>query len=158
MREAFLAVLARDVRALADALAQLGLLAKEANQASSERALSRPLESYAGMTLGEVRELGLASILQEIGQFLYGQSLRIPAQFAFTGQAICAAWFHLALYVRGIPGQQYRSPDQRAPARSFMVLPRVSRTLRSARMGEELMGETSFFVEMRRAEWRPCNE
>jgi predicted unusual protein kinase regulating ubiquinone biosynthesis (AarF/ABC1/UbiB family) len=88
MREAFLAVLACDARALADALVRLGFIGEEANQASIERALSRLLERYAGMTLGEARELGLASILQEIGQFLYGQSLRIPAQFAFTGRAI----------------------------------------------------------------------
>ncbi len=88
MREAFLAVLERDARALADALVQLGFIGEEVNQASIERTLSRLLERYAGMTLGEVRELGLASILQEIGQFLYGQSLRIPAQFAFTGRAI----------------------------------------------------------------------
>ena len=56
--------------------------------ASIERALSQLLERYAGVSLGEVREQGLASILQEIGQLLYGQSLRIPAQFAFTGRAI----------------------------------------------------------------------
>jgi predicted unusual protein kinase regulating ubiquinone biosynthesis (AarF/ABC1/UbiB family) len=88
MREAFLAVLARDARALANALAQLGFIGEEANLASIERALSRLLERYAGISLGEVREQGLASILQEIGQLLYGQSLRIPAQFAFTGRAI----------------------------------------------------------------------
>ena len=88
MKEAFLAVLARDARVLANSLAQLGFTGEEANLASIERALSRLLERYAGMTLGEVRELGLASILQEIGQLLYGQSLRIPAQFAFTGRAI----------------------------------------------------------------------
>src|SRR5215470_11708183 len=88
MREAFLAVLARDARALANALAQLGFIGEEANQASIERALSRLLERYADISLGEVKEQGLASILQEIGQLLYGQSLRIPAQFAFTGRAI----------------------------------------------------------------------
>jgi predicted unusual protein kinase regulating ubiquinone biosynthesis (AarF/ABC1/UbiB family) len=88
MKEAFLAVLARDAWALANALAQLGFIGEEANLASIERALSRLLERYAGISLGELREQGLASILQEIGQLLYGQSLRIPAQFAFTGRAI----------------------------------------------------------------------
>jgi predicted unusual protein kinase regulating ubiquinone biosynthesis (AarF/ABC1/UbiB family) len=88
MQEAFLAVLARDARALVHALAQLGFIGEEANLASIERSLSYLLERYADLSLGEGRELGLASILQEIGQLLYGQSLRIPARFAFIGRAV----------------------------------------------------------------------
>jgi predicted unusual protein kinase regulating ubiquinone biosynthesis (AarF/ABC1/UbiB family) len=88
MKEAFLAVLARDARALANALAQLGFIGEGADLASIERSLSRLLERYAGLSLGEVNELGLSTILQEIGQLLYVQPLRIPAQFAFTGRAV----------------------------------------------------------------------
>ena len=88
MKEAFLAVLTRDARALVNALAQLGFIGEGANLASIERSMSRLLERYGGMTLDEVSEVGLSTILQEIGQLLYGQALRIPAQFAFTGRAI----------------------------------------------------------------------
>jgi predicted unusual protein kinase regulating ubiquinone biosynthesis (AarF/ABC1/UbiB family) len=88
MKEAFLAVLARDARALANALAQLGFIGEGADLASIERSLSRLLERYADLSLGEVDEQGLASILQEIGQLLYGHPLRIPARFAFTGRAV----------------------------------------------------------------------
>jgi len=88
MKQAFLAVLARDARTLANALAQLGFIGEGAELASIERSMSGLLERYADLSLGEVRELGLSTILQEIGQLLYGQSLRIPARFAFIGRAV----------------------------------------------------------------------
>lgn len=88
MKEAFLAVLTRDARALVNALAQLGFIGEGANLPSIEHAMSQMLERYSDMTLGEVRKLGLTTILREIGQLLYGQALRIPAQFALTGRAI----------------------------------------------------------------------
>ena len=88
MKEAFLAVLTRDARSLVNALAQLGFIGEGANLPSIERAMSQMLERYGDMTLGEVSKLGLTTILREIGQLLYGQALRIPAQFALTGRAI----------------------------------------------------------------------
>jgi predicted unusual protein kinase regulating ubiquinone biosynthesis (AarF/ABC1/UbiB family) len=88
MKDAFLAVLARDARALANALTQLGFIGEGADPASIERSMSRLLVRYADLSLGEVREMGLSTILQEIGQLLYGQSLRIPARFAFIGRAV----------------------------------------------------------------------
>jgi predicted unusual protein kinase regulating ubiquinone biosynthesis (AarF/ABC1/UbiB family) len=88
MKDAFLAVLARDARSLVLALSELGFVGEGANLAVIERALSRLLERYAGMRLGEVKEVGLASVLHDIGHLLYGQPLRIPAQFALTGRAI----------------------------------------------------------------------
>jgi predicted unusual protein kinase regulating ubiquinone biosynthesis (AarF/ABC1/UbiB family) len=88
MKEAFLAVLSRDAGSLVLALSELGFVGERANPASLERALSRLLDRYSGITLGEVEEEGLASILQDIGHLLYGQPLRIPAQFALTGRAI----------------------------------------------------------------------
>jgi predicted unusual protein kinase regulating ubiquinone biosynthesis (AarF/ABC1/UbiB family) len=88
MKEAFLAVLSRDAGSLVQALSELGFVGERANPASLERALSRLLDRYSGITLGEVEEVGLASILQDIGHLLYGQPVRIPAQFALTGRAI----------------------------------------------------------------------
>jgi predicted unusual protein kinase regulating ubiquinone biosynthesis (AarF/ABC1/UbiB family) len=88
MKEAFLAVIARDAGSLARALSELGFVGERANPASLERALSRLLDRYSGITLGEVKEVGLASILQDIGRLLYGQALRIPAQFALTVRVI----------------------------------------------------------------------
>jgi predicted unusual protein kinase regulating ubiquinone biosynthesis (AarF/ABC1/UbiB family) len=88
MKEALLAVLSRDAGSLVLALSELGFVGDRANRALLERALSRLLDRYASMTLGEVKEGGLASILQDIAHLLYGQPLRIPAQFALTVRAI----------------------------------------------------------------------
>src|SRR5262249_53202694 len=69
-------------------LSQLGFVDDGANRASLEQCFYWLLESYAGVRLGTVKEEGLASILHDITQQLYGQPLRIPAQFALTGRAI----------------------------------------------------------------------
>jgi len=50
--------------------------------------MSLLLERYHGMTLGEMRELDIPEVLREIGHLLYGQPVRIPAQFAATGRAV----------------------------------------------------------------------
>jgi predicted unusual protein kinase regulating ubiquinone biosynthesis (AarF/ABC1/UbiB family) len=88
LKEAFLAVISRDAGALVLALSELGFVNQRANLATLERALSRLLDRYSGITLGEVEEVGLTSILQDVGRLLYGQPLRIPAQFALTIRAI----------------------------------------------------------------------
>ncbi len=88
MKEAFLALVTCDARSFVKALAKLGFIGEGADLASIERSISLLLERYSGMTLGEVSKLGLSTILQDIRQMLYGQPLRIPAQFAFTGRAV----------------------------------------------------------------------
>jgi predicted unusual protein kinase regulating ubiquinone biosynthesis (AarF/ABC1/UbiB family) len=88
VKEVFLALLVRDAHSLVLALSQLGFVEEGANRASLEQCFSWLLECYAGMRLGTVKEEGLSSILQDISQQLYGQPVRIPAQFALTGRAI----------------------------------------------------------------------
>ncbi len=88
MKEAFLAVLARDARSLVNALAQLGFIGKEANRASLERALSLLIERYSDISLGEESKQVMAELGQHVKQLLSGQTVRMPAQFAFTGRAL----------------------------------------------------------------------
>jgi predicted unusual protein kinase regulating ubiquinone biosynthesis (AarF/ABC1/UbiB family) len=88
MKDAFLALIARDARSLVHALSQLGFIDKGANLVSIERAMSLLIERYYGMTLGEVSELDIAEMVQDIACLLYGQAFHIPAQFAFTGRAV----------------------------------------------------------------------
>lgn len=88
VKEAFLALLARDARALVNALAQLGFIGEGANRASLERALSLLIERYSSITLGKVNKQVLAELVQDVKQQLSGQALHIPAQFAFTGRAL----------------------------------------------------------------------
>jgi predicted unusual protein kinase regulating ubiquinone biosynthesis (AarF/ABC1/UbiB family) len=88
MKDAFLAFITRDTRSLVHALSQLGFIDERANLASFERAMSQVIERYYSMTMGEVSELGIPEMIQDIGYLLYGQPFQIPAQFAFTGRAV----------------------------------------------------------------------
>ena len=88
MKDAFLAFITGDARSLVHALSQLGFIDERANLASLERAMSLMIERYSGMTMGEVSELGIPEMVQDIGYLLYGQPFHIPAQFAFTGRAV----------------------------------------------------------------------
>ena len=50
--------------------------------------MSQMIERYYSMSMGEVSELGIPEMVQDIGYLLYGQPFHIPAQFAFTGRAV----------------------------------------------------------------------
>ena len=88
MKDMFMAFIERDTRSLVNALVKLGFIGEGANLAMIERVMSLLLERYHGMTLGEMRELDIPEVLREIGHLLYGQPVRIPAQFAATGRAV----------------------------------------------------------------------
>ena len=88
MKDVFLAFIVRDSRSLVQALSQLGFIDEGANLASIERAMSLMIERYYGMTLGEVSELDIPEMVQDVAYLLYGQPFHIPAQFAFTGRAV----------------------------------------------------------------------
>jgi predicted unusual protein kinase regulating ubiquinone biosynthesis (AarF/ABC1/UbiB family) len=88
MKDVFLAYITRNSRSLVHALSQLGFIDEGANLASIERTISLLIERYHGMTLGEVSELDIPEMVQDVASLLYGQPFHIPAQFAFTGRAV----------------------------------------------------------------------
>lgn len=88
LKDVFLSFVTRDSRALVKALGQLGFIGPNANLAAIERGMSLMMENYFGMTLGEVRELDIPDVAQDVENLLYGQPFQIPAQFAFTGRAV----------------------------------------------------------------------
>jgi predicted unusual protein kinase regulating ubiquinone biosynthesis (AarF/ABC1/UbiB family) len=88
MKDVVLAYITRDSRSLVHALSQLGFIHEGADMAPIERAMSLMIERYHGMTLGEVSELNMLEMLQDVEYLLYEHEFRIPAQFAFTGRAI----------------------------------------------------------------------
>jgi len=88
MKDVFLAYITRDARSLVHALSQLGFIEEGANLVSIERAILLMIERYHGMTLGEVSELDLLEMVQDVKYILYEQHMQIPAQFAFTGRAV----------------------------------------------------------------------
>jgi predicted unusual protein kinase regulating ubiquinone biosynthesis (AarF/ABC1/UbiB family) len=88
MKELFLSFLTRDSETMVQALYQLGFIGRGANISAIERGLSLLVEQFYGMTLGEVREMDIPEVANEIGKLLYDQPFQIPAQFTFTGRAI----------------------------------------------------------------------
>src|SRR5712692_1057785 len=88
LKDLFLSFLTRDSETMVQALSQLGFIGKGANISAIERGLSLLLDQFYGMTLGEVRNLEIPEVADEVGKLLYGQPFQIPAQFTFTGRAI----------------------------------------------------------------------
>jgi predicted unusual protein kinase regulating ubiquinone biosynthesis (AarF/ABC1/UbiB family) len=88
MKDAFLAFIARDSRSLVKALSELGFIVEGANLASIQRAISLLIERYYDITLGEMSELDMSEMMQDVAYLLYGQPFQIPVQFAFTGRAV----------------------------------------------------------------------
>jgi len=88
MKDLFLSFVTRDSETMVQALSQLGFIGEGANRAAIERGLSLLLEQFYGMTLGEVREMDIPGVADEVGKLLYGQPFQIPAQFTFTGRAV----------------------------------------------------------------------
>jgi predicted unusual protein kinase regulating ubiquinone biosynthesis (AarF/ABC1/UbiB family) len=88
MKDAFLAFITRDARSLVKALSKLGFIDTGADLASIERTMTLMIERYYGMTLGEMSELDIAEVLQDVQSLLHEQAFHIPAQFAFTGRAV----------------------------------------------------------------------
>ncbi len=69
-------------------MSQLGFIGQSANIPALEHGLSCLLERFYGITLGEVRELDIPAVADEVGKLWYGQPFQIPAQFAYIGRAI----------------------------------------------------------------------
>jgi predicted unusual protein kinase regulating ubiquinone biosynthesis (AarF/ABC1/UbiB family) len=88
MKDVVLAYITRDSRSLVQALSQLGFINAGADLASLERTMSLMIERYHGTTLGEVSELDLLEMLQDVEYLFYEHQFQIPARFAFTGRAI----------------------------------------------------------------------
>ena len=70
------------------ALARLGFIGEGANIQTIERAVGMLIDQYYGVSLGQVHNLNMRDIMQDIVELLYGQPFHIPAQFAFSGSAV----------------------------------------------------------------------
>ena len=88
LKDLFVSFLSRNSRSLVNALVKLGFVGPGANMVAIEQGMSLMMEQYFGMSLGDVRELEIPEVAQDVERLLYGQPFQIPAQFAFTGRAI----------------------------------------------------------------------
>lgn len=84
---AFAAIVQQDAALLVSALEGLGFTNPDARRDSMEQALAHLLSRYAPLTMGEVREMDTAELLEDVETLLYGQQFRLPYQFAFLGRA-----------------------------------------------------------------------
>jgi predicted unusual protein kinase regulating ubiquinone biosynthesis (AarF/ABC1/UbiB family) len=87
LSSAFVAIVQQDVSLLVSALDVLGFTNPSARRESIEQALAHLLSRYAAISLGEVREMDTAELLEDIETLMYGQQFRLPYQFAFLGRA-----------------------------------------------------------------------
>ncbi|GAC1627450.1 MAG: AarF/ABC1/UbiB kinase family protein [Ktedonobacteraceae bacterium] len=88
MRDLFLSLVTKDAHLMVTSLAKLGFVGEGANLSSIERAMSLVLDQYMGMSLGQMRNVDMSEVGQDVTGLLYGQPFHIPAQFAFTGRAV----------------------------------------------------------------------
>jgi len=87
-REMFLSVITRDAHMMTTALSRLGFIGESANMTSIERAITLLLDQYYDVSLGQMRDLDMRDMMQDVVKLLYGQPFAIPAQFAFAGRAV----------------------------------------------------------------------
>ena len=88
MRDLFLSLVTQNAHLMVTSLVKLGFVGEGANLSSIERAMSLVLEQYMGMSLGQMRNVDMSEVGQDVTNLLYGQPFHIPAQFAFTGRAV----------------------------------------------------------------------
>lgn len=88
LASAFIGVIQQDASLLAGALETLGFMLPGANRAGVEQALAHVLTTFGNMTMGELRDLDLGELLDDVEGLLYGDPFRLPSQFAIMGRAI----------------------------------------------------------------------
>jgi predicted unusual protein kinase regulating ubiquinone biosynthesis (AarF/ABC1/UbiB family) len=85
---AFTGAVQQNTSLLANGLETLGFIGPGANREALEQALAHLLNEYGSMTLGEVQELDLVEVLENVEDLLYGQPFRLPYHFAFLARAL----------------------------------------------------------------------
>jgi predicted unusual protein kinase regulating ubiquinone biosynthesis (AarF/ABC1/UbiB family) len=88
LRDLFLSLVTQNAHLMVTSLVKLGFVGEGANLSSIERAMSLVLEQYIGISLGQMRNIDMGDVGQDVTNLLYGQPFQIPAQFAFTGRAV----------------------------------------------------------------------
>jgi predicted unusual protein kinase regulating ubiquinone biosynthesis (AarF/ABC1/UbiB family) len=85
---AFVAAIRQDATLLVDALGALGFLGAPTQREGLENALTQLLARYSTLSMGELREMDPAELMEDVETLLYGNQFRLPSQFAFLGRAV----------------------------------------------------------------------
>jgi predicted unusual protein kinase regulating ubiquinone biosynthesis (AarF/ABC1/UbiB family) len=87
LRDCFTGVVWRDTSLIVRGLADLGFLGPNARQDALEKSLEVLLDRFGYLPFGRIRDVDPYELMDEVQSVLYGQQLRLPAQFAFLGRA-----------------------------------------------------------------------
>jgi predicted unusual protein kinase regulating ubiquinone biosynthesis (AarF/ABC1/UbiB family) len=88
IRRLFLAVVRRDFDDVVDALGRLGFFKRNADVRALKRAVAWVVDSFYGLSLGEMQAVDPRDVLSEVQDVLLTESIQIPANFAFLGRAV----------------------------------------------------------------------
>ncbi len=88
LRACFAGAVQSDAALLLDGLDQLGFITEEADRDALEQAIAALLARFSGVPLSQLGQVSPGQALEDIGDVLYDQPFRLPAQFAFFGRAV----------------------------------------------------------------------
>ncbi|HEX9038036.1 MAG TPA: AarF/UbiB family protein [Ktedonobacterales bacterium] len=88
LRACFAGMVQSDAALMLDGLDQLGFIAEDANRDALEQVISALLARFSGVPLSQLGQVGPNQALEDVGDALYDQPFRLPAQFAFFGRAV----------------------------------------------------------------------
>ncbi len=87
LRDCFTGVVWRDTSLIVRGLADLGFLGPGVRRDTIEGAVETMLDRFGHLPFERLREIDPFELLREVESLLYGQPLRLPANFAFLGRA-----------------------------------------------------------------------
>lgn len=88
IRRVFVGVIRRDYDDVLNALSRLGFLAPNADRIALKRALIWTVDTFYGLSFGELQAIDPRDVLDALQDVLFAESFQIPANFAFLGRAV----------------------------------------------------------------------
>lgn len=88
IRQVFLGVIRRDFDSVLLALDRLGFVARGADVRALRRALVWTVDNFYQMSFGDLRNIDPRTVLDQLQDVLYTESIHIPSNFAFLGRAL----------------------------------------------------------------------
>jgi predicted unusual protein kinase regulating ubiquinone biosynthesis (AarF/ABC1/UbiB family) len=88
LRACFTATLQNDAPLFLDGLEELGFIGEDADRNALEQAISALLARFTGVPMSQLGQISPDEALHDVGDTLYDQPFRLPAEFAFFGRAV----------------------------------------------------------------------
>lgn len=88
LRACFSGAIQGDAPLFVDGLDELGFIGDEADRDVLEQAIGALLNRFTGVPMSQLGHIAPDQALQDVGETLYDQPLRLPAEFAFFGRAV----------------------------------------------------------------------